>query len=85
MERTPDPCAALAYYEIHVKDRLSQQSTVWFDDMAITIDESTIPPQTIIHGYVHDQAALYGLISRVRNLGLSLVSVKRVDSQEEKN
>jgi hypothetical protein len=71
------------YYEIRIRDRLSEQAAIWFEDMTLSVDEETTPPQTIIHGYILDQAALYGLISRVRDLGLTLISVKRLNSEEE--
>jgi hypothetical protein len=67
-------------YEIRVNDRLGPRSTIWFDDMTITIVEETEAPQTIIRGYVRDQAALYGLINRARDLGLTLMSVNPVDT-----
>lgn len=67
-------------YEIRVNNRLGPRSTIWFDDMTITIVEETRPPQTIIRGYVRDQAALYGLINRARDLGLTLMSVNPVDT-----
>jgi hypothetical protein len=67
-------------YEIRVNNRLGPRSTSWFDDMTITIIEETRPPQTIIRGYVRDQAALYGLINRARDLGLTLMSVNPVDT-----
>jgi hypothetical protein len=72
-----------AYYEICVNGRLGLQSTVWFGDMMVTINEGATPPQTTIHGYIRDQAALYGLISRARDLGLTLVSVNRIELQED--
>lgn len=75
----PEP----AYYEICVNGRLGLQSTVWFGDMMVTVNEGTTPPQTTIHGYIRDQAALYGLISRARDLGLTLVSVNRIELQED--
>ncbi len=68
-------------YEIRVNNRLGPQSVIWFDDMTITVIEDARPPQTVISGCVRDQAALYGLISRVRDLGLTLVSVNPVDVQ----
>jgi hypothetical protein len=43
------------------------------------VDESTTPPQTIIKGVIRDQAALYGLISRIRDLGLKLLSVNLLE------
>ena len=72
-----------AYYEICVNGRLGQQSAVWFEDMVVTVSEETTPPQTTIHGYIRDQAALYGLISRARDLGLILISVNRIELQED--
>jgi uncharacterized DUF497 family protein len=72
-----------AHYEICVRGRLEQVSASWFDDMIVSVDEDASPPQTVISGHVRDQAALYGLISRARDLGLTLVSVRRVESQEE--
>ncbi len=71
-----------AYYEICINGYLSPQYASWFEEMTITVNEETSPPQTIIRGYVSDQAALYGLISRVRDLGLTLLSVKRIEREE---
>jgi hypothetical protein len=69
-------------YEICIKGRLGSQSATWFEDMTIIVNEETSPPQTIIQGYIMDQAALYGLISRARDLGLTLLSVKRLNEAE---
>ena len=66
-------------YEICIEGRLGPHSTAWFEDMTLTVNEEATPPQTIIRGYFVDQAALYGLISRARDLGLTLLSVKRLD------
>ena len=71
------------YYEICVGGRLSEQAAIWFEDMTLTANEDPSPPQTIIQGYIVDQAALFGLISRVRDLGLTLISVKRLDEEGE--
>ena len=70
------------YYEICVGGRLSEQAAIWFEDMTLTVNEEIVPPQTIIHGYIVDQTALYGLISRIRDLGLTLLSVNRSDTAE---
>lgn len=72
-----------AYYEICIDGRLSRQAAAWFEGMTLTIDKSQSPPQTIISGYVRDQTVLYGLISRARDLGLILVSVRRTQPKEE--
>jgi hypothetical protein len=69
------------YYEFCVSGRLSQTGANWFEDMSLSVNEDTTPPQTIIRGYVLDRAALHGLINRVRDLGLTLVSVQRVDGE----
>lgn len=84
---TPDNLDSLPFtssdYEICIEGRLGSQSAAWFEDMTLTINEETTPPQTIIRGHIVDQAALYGLISRTRDLGLTLLSVKRIEQKEE--
>jgi hypothetical protein len=70
------------YYEFCVSGRLSQTGASWFEDMSLTVNEGTTPPQTIIRGYVLDRAALHGLINRIRDLGLTLLSVQRIDGEE---
>ncbi len=72
-----------AYYEFRVHGRLSRQSAPWFEGMEIAVDEAVTPVQSIIRGYMIDQAALYGLISRIRDLGLTLISVKRIEQKED--
>jgi len=61
-------------YEIHVRETLRDAWSKWFEDFAITHDAAG---DTIITGEVMDEAAFYGLISRARDLGLTIVSVKR--------
>ena len=75
---TLTPCV----YELCISGLLGPQTACWFEDMALTFDEDTTPPQTILRGYIADQAALYGVISRVRDLGLILLSVNRIKSQQ---
>jgi len=70
-------------YEICIEGRLGSQTAAWFDDMTLTVNQETAPPKTVIRGYFVDQAALYGLISRARDLGLTLVSVSRIDMDED--
>lgn len=69
------------YYEFRVSGRLSQTGAAWFEGMSFTVNEETLPPQTIIRGYVLDRAALHGLINRIRDMGLTLLSVQRVDGE----
>jgi hypothetical protein len=63
-------------YHIRVKGILDKRWSDWFDDL-------TIAPQangeTLLTGPVRDQAALHGLLAKVRDLGLPLLSVKRMD------
>ncbi len=61
-----------AYYEIKVRGRLDAQWAEWFDGLTISHDSQG---DTWLAGVVADQAALYSLISRVRDLGLTLLSV----------
>ena len=78
----PDrPIAPNTCYEFRVNGRLTQETATWFEDMTLTVDETTSPPQTIIQGLIRDQAALYGLISRLRDLGLTLLSVKCIEGE----
>jgi len=62
-------------YEIRVQGVLDGRWTAWFEDMHLVSDGS----QTIISGPLADQAALHGALNKVRDLGLVLVSVRRLD------
>jgi hypothetical protein len=63
------------YCQIRVKTHLDLDWSAWFDQLAITNDADGC---TTIAGVLADQAALYGLIGKVRNLGLTLVAVQRI-------
>jgi hypothetical protein len=65
-------------YRICVQGRLSQTGAAWFEGFTLTVDETTSPPQTSLQGPVMDQAALHGLLSRIRDLGLILITVQRM-------
>ena len=73
-----DPFPADTVYELRISGRLGQATLTWFEDLTVSVDESTTPVQTVILSPMRDQAALYGLISRIRDLGLTLLSVNRV-------
>ena len=62
-------------YEIRVRGRLDSRWTAWFDGMNLTNESDGT---TNIHGPVVDQAALHGLLSKLRDVGLPLISVTRV-------
>jgi hypothetical protein len=57
-------------YVIYIQGSLDPAWSHWFGDMTVT---STDDGTTILRGLVHDQTALYGLIGRLRDLGLALV------------
>jgi hypothetical protein len=65
------------HYEIRVRGVLDAGWSAWFDGLQVTSDEHG---QTLIAGPVTDQAALHGLLAKVRDLGLELLSVRRTDS-----
>jgi len=65
------------HYEIRLRGRLDQRWAAWFDGMALTTaDDGT----TVLAGPVTDQAALHGLLQKVRDTGLPLVSVNRLEA-----
>jgi hypothetical protein len=64
-------------YQIRIKGHLSSQWTGWFEGLTITLEEDG---DTLLTGRVIDQSALHGLLKKVRDLGLPLVSVCPVES-----
>jgi hypothetical protein len=66
-----------AVYQIRIKGHLGPQWTEWFEGMAVTREENG---DTLLTGPVVDQAALHGLLKKVRDLGLPLLSVIRVET-----
>jgi hypothetical protein len=63
-------------YEIRLKGHLDTRWAAWFDGLSLTHASDGI---TIIHGPIADQAALHGLLQKVRDTGLPLVSVIRIE------
>jgi hypothetical protein len=66
-------------YEIRVKGRLEPRWAAWFDGMTLTTGEDGI---TCIHGAVADQAALHGLLAKLRDVGLPLISVRNAEPDQ---
>lgn len=66
-------------YQIRLKGHLGRGWSDWFGGMAITLEDNG---DTLLTGPVVDQAALHGLLRKVRDLGLPLISVTRVKSGE---
>jgi len=69
-----------AIYQITLEGNLDQRWSDWFDGF-------TIIPQadgaTLLTGPVVDQAALHGMLSRIRDLGLPLLSIRRLESKQQ--
>jgi hypothetical protein len=61
-------------YEIRVRGRLSDSLVADFEGMRASVE----PVETVLHGPVQDQAALYGLLDRIQALGLELIEVRRL-------
>jgi hypothetical protein len=64
-----------ARYELRVHGVLDPRWSAWFEGLQVSSDGR----ETIIAGPVTDQAALHGLLTKVRDLGLELLSVRRLD------
>ena len=67
---------ASTYYEIRVRGHLSREWSEWFEQMTVAQESDGI---TTLTGQLTDQAALYGVLIRIRNLGLPLLSVNLID------
>jgi hypothetical protein len=63
-------------YQVRLKGHLDRHWADWFGGLAITLEENG---ETLLTGPVVDQAALYGLLKRVRDVGLPLVSVTQIN------
>jgi len=67
-------------YDVRVKGHLDRRWASWFDGLRLTHEADG---QTVIHGAVIDQAALHGLLQRVRDGGMTLVSVTRPEDEPD--
>ena len=65
-----------ARYEIRIKGHLDNRWADWFEGLTITLEADA---ETWLTGPVADQAALHGLLRKVRDLGMPLISVKRIE------
>ena len=64
-----------AQYEIRVAGVLGDRWAAWFDDLQISGEGE----ETVIRGLLADQPALHGVLTKIRDLGLCLISVRRLD------
>jgi hypothetical protein len=72
MNRRPGPDAT-AHYELRVEGHLDKYWSAWFGGMALSHEDDGT---TTLRGSVTDQAALHGLLAKVRDIGATLISVK---------
>jgi hypothetical protein len=72
-----DPNGPLAY-QIRLKGHLDREWTDWFEGLTVTLEEDG---NTLLTGEAIDQAALHGLFKKMRDLGIPLISVNRIESK----
>ena len=75
-----NPTNQVRVYEIRLEGHLGREWTDWFEGSRITLEEGG---STFLTGPVVDQGALYGSLRKVRDLGITLLSVKCVKSGQE--
>ena len=75
-----DPGQPMAY-QIRIKGHLDRKWTDWFGGLTVTLEQNG---DTLLTGPVVDQAALHGLLKKVRDLGMPLVSLKSTAKENEK-
>jgi hypothetical protein len=66
----------VGWYEIRLQGRLDPRWSAWFDGLTLTAEADGT---TVLAGPVIDQAALHGVLARLRDLGLPLISVTQVE------
>lgn len=69
---------AFVQYEIRVKGHLDARSAAWFDGLTlVALEDGT----TLIHGPIVDQAALHGVLNRLRDVGIPLLSLRSITAE----
>jgi hypothetical protein len=81
MMRQDERAGATSLYQICVRGYLDPEWSEWFDGMTITQAGDV----TALTGAIVDQAALYGVLARVRNLGLMLLSVNSIEEKSDRS
>ncbi len=79
LKRAP---AKTACYEIRVMGVLEQPWTSWFEPLSITYDRNDQQPVTILTCHAADQAFLRGLMNKIWDFNLTLISIQRMDHLE---
>jgi hypothetical protein len=67
-------------YQIRVKGHLDETLESWFEDFTIANQEDG---DALLTGHIQDQAALHGILNRISNLGLTLISVNSVPEEDQ--
>jgi hypothetical protein len=62
-------------YEIRIQGHLDDRWSAWFDSLTVAVTEGG---ETTLSGLIRDQAALHGVLAKVRDLGLPLIAVNRI-------
>jgi hypothetical protein len=65
-------------YEIRLQGYLGKNAAIWFDGFEV---EHTANGETILRGTIIDQAALHGVLTRIRDLGLTLTLVQQIEKK----
>lgn len=76
---SPDDQTAPGRYEIRLKGRLDARWTAWFEGLSLTCESDGT---TLLSGPIADQAELHGVLRKVRDLGLPLLSVTQVEPNQ---
>lgn len=66
-------------YTIKIKGHLGQQWMNWFEELTITLEEDG---NTLLSGPIADQSALHGILKKIRDLGMPLLSVNSIDTNQ---
>jgi hypothetical protein len=74
----PDDVDESGWYEVRLSGRLDPRWSTWLDGVDVTAGANGC---TVLTGYVVDQSALHGMLTRVRDIGLPLISVARVEPE----
>lgn len=69
-------------YEIRVEEQLSEHWSEWFDGMQLGYGDQN---EMVMTGVLPDQAALYSVLMKIRNLGLTIISVRRIGIDERES
>jgi len=70
------------FYQIRVKGHLDETLGSWFEGFTVSNQEDG---EALVTGHIQDQAALHGILNRISNLGLTLISVNVVPHEDREN